>query len=121
MYVLAILSFRFELNYIFILSVCFLALIPLEKLFDFGGEQLAMYCGEDLGDLIVVTLNKYVRVSPSLLKRSDTGSPVPWRPLLQSSFSLDASTYPLHPHIRVRPQLIDCRRLKLLQSTITGE
>ena len=25
-----------------------------------GGEQLAMYCGEDLGDLIVITLNKYI-------------------------------------------------------------
>ena len=44
-------------------SVCFLAIVPLEKLFDYGGEQLSMYCGEDLGDLIVVTLNKYARTS----------------------------------------------------------
>ena len=43
----------------FILLVCFLAIVPLEKLFDYGGEQLALYCGEDLGDLIVITLNKY--------------------------------------------------------------
>ena len=42
-------------------SVCFLAIVPLEKLFDYGGEQLSMYCGEDLGDLIVVTLNKYAQ------------------------------------------------------------
>ena len=41
-----------------IFQVCFLAIVPLEKLFDYGGEQLAMYCGEDLGDLIVITLNK---------------------------------------------------------------
>ena len=38
--------------------VAFLSIVPLEKLFDWGGEQLALYCGEDLGDLIVVTLNK---------------------------------------------------------------
>ena len=46
----------------FRLSVCYLAIVPLEKLFDYGGEQLALYCGEDLGDLIVITLNKYARV-----------------------------------------------------------
>jgi len=59
------------------LVVCFLSTIPLEKLFDFGGEQMALYCGkvmgrfffflrgvksrspgQDLGDLVVVTLNK---------------------------------------------------------------
>lgn len=39
-------------------EVAFLAIMPLEKLFDFGGEQLAMYCGEDIGDLILITLNK---------------------------------------------------------------
>lgn len=39
-------------------EVAFLAIMPLEKLFDFGGEQLAMYCGEDIGDLIIITLNK---------------------------------------------------------------
>lgn len=43
-----------------LLPVCFLAIVPLEKIFDWGGEQLAMYCGPDLGDLITITLNKYV-------------------------------------------------------------
>ena len=38
--------------------VCFVAIIPLEKLFDFGGEQMAFYLGRDLGDLVVITLNK---------------------------------------------------------------
>ena len=43
-------------------TVCFLSIISLEKLFDWGGEQLAMYCGPDLGDLIIITFNKYVRL-----------------------------------------------------------
>ena len=54
--------------------VSFMATIPLEMLFDFGGEQMALYFRkagrptdfimfidmllQDLGDLIVVTLNK---------------------------------------------------------------
>ena len=37
-----------------------MSIVALEKLFEWGGEQLAMYCGPDLGDLIVITLNKYV-------------------------------------------------------------
>jgi hypothetical protein len=42
-----------------LLPVCFLAIVSLEKMFDWGGEQLAMYCGPDLGDLSIITLNKY--------------------------------------------------------------
>jgi Ca2+:H+ antiporter len=38
----------------------FLAIVPLERLFDYCGEQMAFYCGKDLSDLIVITLNKYV-------------------------------------------------------------
>jgi len=37
-----------------VLLVSFMTIIALEKLFDWGGEQLAMYCGLDLGDLIMV-------------------------------------------------------------------
>ena len=40
----------------------FLAIIPLEGIFDWGGEQMALYLGKDLGDLLIVTLNKSVRV-----------------------------------------------------------
>lgn len=29
------------------------------KMFDFGGQQLAYYLGSELGDLAIVTLNKY--------------------------------------------------------------
>jgi len=46
-----------------LLPVCFLAIISLERMFDWGGEQLAMYCGPDLGELIIITLNKYVRLT----------------------------------------------------------
>jgi Ca2+:H+ antiporter len=57
-----------------VLSVSFMTIIALEKLFDWGGEQLAMYCGPDLGDLIIVTLNKCVRlISASLDRFSDRG------------------------------------------------
>jgi Ca2+:H+ antiporter len=41
-------------------TVCFVAIIPLEKIFDFGGEQMSYYLGKDLGDLLVITLNKSV-------------------------------------------------------------
>jgi Ca2+:H+ antiporter len=44
------------------LLVAFMSIVALEKLFEFGGEQLAMYCGPDLGDLITITLNKCVFV-----------------------------------------------------------
>ncbi|KAJ7283477.1 hypothetical protein C8J57DRAFT_1054330 [Mycena rebaudengoi] len=41
-------------------AVCFVALIPLCKLFDYGGKTLALYCGKDIGDLIIVTMNNTV-------------------------------------------------------------
>lgn len=40
-------------------AVCFLSILPLAKLSEFGGEQLAFYLGKDLGDFFVVSLNKY--------------------------------------------------------------
>jgi hypothetical protein len=43
-----------------VLSVSFMTIIALKKLFNWGREQLAMYCRPDLGDLIIVTLNKYI-------------------------------------------------------------
>ncbi|KAI0641767.1 hypothetical protein C8Q79DRAFT_989290 [Trametes meyenii] len=41
-------------------ALCFLAIIPLECMFDWGGEQMAMYLGKDLGDLLIITLNNAV-------------------------------------------------------------
>ena len=39
-------------------TVAFLGLIALEQIFDWGGEQMAHYLGMQLGDLLIVTLNK---------------------------------------------------------------
>lgn len=36
--------------------------MPLERLFEYGGEQMMFYLGKDLGDLLVITLNKSVHV-----------------------------------------------------------
>lgn len=38
--------------------VSILGLIPLAHIFEFVGEQMALYCGQTLGDLIVITLSK---------------------------------------------------------------
>lgn len=38
--------------------VAFLGLMPLEQIFDWGGEQMALYLGKEIGDLLIVTLNK---------------------------------------------------------------
>ncbi|KAJ7095078.1 hypothetical protein B0H15DRAFT_827936 [Mycena belliarum] len=43
--------------------LCFLAIIPLEKLFDYGGEQMTFYLGADLGELLVITLNNIVEAT----------------------------------------------------------
>jgi Ca2+:H+ antiporter len=36
-------------------------------MFDWGGEQLAMYCGPDLGDLIIITLNNSVEATLAII------------------------------------------------------
>ena len=33
-------------------------MIPLQKIFDWGGEQIGEYLEEDLKDLLVITLSK---------------------------------------------------------------
>src|SRR5258708_25726988 len=81
-------------------TVCFLSIISLEKLFDWGGEQLAMYCGPDLGDLIIITFNKYVCLirppSTFMLNSADTSlSFLAWsRQPSQLFFSFDARMCP---------------------------
>ncbi|KAH7931352.1 hypothetical protein BV22DRAFT_998479 [Leucogyrophana mollusca] len=50
-----------------VFALCFLALIPHEKLFDLYGEQLALYCGKDLGDLITITLNNVVEATLAII------------------------------------------------------
>ncbi|KAH9051589.1 hypothetical protein EDB83DRAFT_2622433 [Lactarius deliciosus] len=48
-------------------SLCFLAIVPLEILFDWGGEQMAMYLGKDLGDLVAVTLHNAVEAALAII------------------------------------------------------
>ncbi|KAF8826458.1 hypothetical protein HHX47_DHR5000435 [Lentinula edodes] len=48
-------------------SLCLLGIIPLEKLFDYGGEQMAFYLGRDIGDLVVVTLNNAVEATLAII------------------------------------------------------
>ncbi|KAF8873867.1 hypothetical protein CPB84DRAFT_1690528 [Gymnopilus junonius] len=47
--------------------LCFFAIVPLERLFDWGGEQMAFYLGKDLGDLLVITLNNAVEATLAIL------------------------------------------------------
>ncbi|KAK7470977.1 hypothetical protein VKT23_002391 [Stygiomarasmius scandens] len=44
-------------------TLCFISLIPLSKLLDFGAENLALYCGKDIGDFIIVTLNNAIEAT----------------------------------------------------------
>ncbi|KIO20935.1 hypothetical protein M407DRAFT_15889 [Tulasnella calospora MUT 4182] len=44
-----------------------LGIVPLEKMFDFLGEQMALYCGQSIGDLIVITLNNAVEVTLAII------------------------------------------------------
>ncbi|KAJ7881103.1 hypothetical protein B0H14DRAFT_3763446 [Mycena olivaceomarginata] len=45
----------------------FLSLIPLSKLFDYGGKQMTFYLGPDLGDLLVITLNNAVEATLGII------------------------------------------------------
>ncbi|KAF7313554.1 hypothetical protein HMN09_00511500 [Mycena chlorophos] len=47
--------------------LCFFAIIPLEKLFDYCGEQMAHYLGDDLGELLVVSLNNTVEATLAII------------------------------------------------------
>lgn len=48
-------------------TLCFFAIVPLEHLFDYGGEQMAYYLGKDMGDLLVVTLNNAVEATLAII------------------------------------------------------
>jgi len=48
-------------------TLSFLTIIPLERLFDYGGEQLAHYLGIELGDLIIITLNNAVEATLAII------------------------------------------------------
>ncbi|KZP13047.1 hypothetical protein FIBSPDRAFT_835491 [Athelia psychrophila] len=48
-------------------ALSFLGLIPLEQVFDWGGEQMCLYLGKDLGDLLTVTLNNAVEATLAIV------------------------------------------------------
>ncbi|KAG9120616.1 hypothetical protein FRC07_003825 [Ceratobasidium sp. 392] len=52
-----------ELNPLLVFGLCFLAIVPLEKLSEFAGNQFALYCGETLGDFVKITLANVVEVN----------------------------------------------------------
>ncbi|KAG8751905.1 hypothetical protein FRC12_012211 [Ceratobasidium sp. 428] len=54
-------------NYVYAFILSFIAIIPLENISEFGGEQLALYCGESIGDLIIVTLHNIVEAVLALI------------------------------------------------------
>ncbi|KAG7096675.1 hypothetical protein E1B28_004089 [Marasmius oreades] len=58
-------SFGIPYPLIFLFSL--LAVMPLQKFFDYGGEQMSFYVGKDLGDLIVVTLNNAVEATLAVI------------------------------------------------------
>jgi len=47
--------------------VCFLAIIPLEKLFDWCGDQMSLFLGSTLGDLLAITLNNAVEATLAII------------------------------------------------------
>ncbi|KAJ1302131.1 hypothetical protein OPQ81_000960 [Rhizoctonia solani] len=49
-------------DYVYLFILSFVAIIPLENICEFAGEQLALYCGESIGDLIIITLHNVVEV-----------------------------------------------------------
>lgn len=62
-----VLYFHEEDHFHLIFAFSFLAIIPLERLFDYCGEQMAFYCGKDLSDLIIITLNNIVEATLAII------------------------------------------------------
>ncbi|KAJ8523020.1 hypothetical protein ONZ45_g501 [Pleurotus djamor] len=56
-----------KISHTAVFALCFVTLMPLSKLLDFSGEQLALYSGQQLGDLIAVTLSNAVEAALALI------------------------------------------------------
>ncbi|KAF9788189.1 hypothetical protein BJ322DRAFT_1047593 [Thelephora terrestris] len=56
---------RWDQNMTF--ALCFVSIIPLEKIFDWCGEQMALYLGLSLGDLLIITLNNAVEATLAII------------------------------------------------------
>ncbi|KAE9395767.1 hypothetical protein BT96DRAFT_942184 [Gymnopus androsaceus JB14] len=48
-------------------AISLLALVPLEKSLEYGGDQISLYCGKEIGDLIIVTLNNAVEATLAII------------------------------------------------------
>jgi len=48
-------------------ALSFVAIIPLGRLFEWGGEQMAMYLTKSMGDLLVVTLNNAIEAALAII------------------------------------------------------
>ncbi|OCH85381.1 hypothetical protein OBBRIDRAFT_859404 [Obba rivulosa] len=48
-------------------ALCFLSIIPLENMFDWGGEQMTFYLGPELGDLLTITMNNAVEATLAII------------------------------------------------------
>ncbi|OJA13423.1 hypothetical protein AZE42_05781 [Rhizopogon vesiculosus] len=59
--------FNENINSNIVFALCFAAIVPHECLFDYCGEQMALYCGQDLGDLLTITLNNAVEVTLAIM------------------------------------------------------
>ncbi|KAJ3715570.1 hypothetical protein DFJ43DRAFT_1007234 [Lentinula guzmanii] len=44
-----------------------IALVPLERSLEYGGDQISLYCGKEIGDLIIVTLNNAVEATLAII------------------------------------------------------
>ncbi|KAG8683966.1 hypothetical protein FRC08_013976 [Ceratobasidium sp. 394] len=52
-----------KLNPLLVFGLSFLAIVPLERMSEFAGNQFALYCGETLGDFVKITLATVVEVN----------------------------------------------------------
>jgi len=50
-----------------VFALSFFAILSLQKLFDFAAEEMALYCGKSLGDLIVITLDNAVEITLAII------------------------------------------------------
>ncbi|KAF5390759.1 hypothetical protein D9757_004441 [Collybiopsis confluens] len=48
-------------------AMSLMALVPLERLLEYGGDQMSLYCGKELGDLIIITLNNAVEATLAII------------------------------------------------------
>jgi Ca2+:H+ antiporter len=56
-----------SIHYGLVFALCFLSIIPHEKMFDFYGEQMKLYLGTDIGNLLTVSLNNVVEATLAIL------------------------------------------------------